>query len=139
MTRSKLWVPSTQGAVTPSSLPSLLFNRLPMVRFVELQLLKSFYSYRFCSRDSIMKTENVRVSLAASWQPSPLLVKGWRRPLHAEQRISKPSLPEGREHTTEPVCHGLPKKLRSRAAREYLVTISWPPQKLIAESCSVSE
>lgn len=75
---------SSQGAVTPSPIPSLPFNRLPMVRFVELQLLKSFYSYGFCSKDSITKTENVRVSLAADWQLSPLLVKGWRRPLHAE-------------------------------------------------------
>lgn len=43
-----------------------------------------------------MKIENVRVGLAAGWQPPPLLAKGWRRTLYAEQRISKPSLPEDR-------------------------------------------
>lgn len=72
------------------------------VRFVELQLLKSFYSHGFCSKGSITKTEDEGVSLTTGWQLSPLPVKGWRRPLHAEERISKPSLPEDREHTTEP-------------------------------------
>lgn len=69
--------------VSSSCLPSLLFNRLPVVTFAELQLLKSFYSYRICSKDSFMKIENVHVSLTAGWQRSPLLGKGWRRP-HTE-------------------------------------------------------
>lgn len=53
------------NTVSPSCLPSLQFNRLPVIKFTELQLLKSFYSYRICSKDLIMKIENVHVSLTA--------------------------------------------------------------------------
>lgn len=112
------WDAASWHRISPSCLPSFQFNRLPIVTFAELQLLKFFYSYRICSKDSIMKTENVHVSLAgmSEWLAAfSFAWQGMEKTFSCRIKDFNTKLARG-QGTHHRASHNLPKKSRSRAA-----------------------